>query len=179
MGRYYVEPEQGGKQEQKVFNITQDVIRKVKRKQEYKPDKLKGNVYKKKKKGKKGSDPFPGKKPIDPIALERHSKGEGVNTEKIKTKFKQKEQHRREQRIEFAEEQSARVEMLLQEEGGFLEGDKELLVVGAVRALLLEAGGQTEARRRRPMGRLPRQHLARRPRPPARRPRPAQHPQHP
>ena len=42
----------------------------------------------------------------------------------IKTKLKQKEQ-RREHRIEFAEEQSARVLMLLQEEGGFLEGDKE------------------------------------------------------
>jgi hypothetical protein len=42
----------------------------------------------------------------------------------IKTKLKQKEQ-RREHRIEFAEEQSARVVMLLQEEGGFLEGDKE------------------------------------------------------
>jgi len=125
MGRYYVEPEQGAKQEQTVFNITQDVIRKVKRKQEYKPEKTKGNVYKKKKRGKKGADQFPGKKPIDPVALERHNRGEGVNTEKVKTKFKQKEQQRREQRIEFAEEQSARVELLLQEEEGFLEGDKE------------------------------------------------------
>ena len=83
MGRYYVEPDQVAKKEEKVFNITQDVIRKVKRKQEYKPDNLTGNVYKKKKKGKKGSDPFPGKKPVDPVALERHNRGEGVNTEKV------------------------------------------------------------------------------------------------
>ena len=133
MGRYYVEPDQVVKKEEKVFNITQDVIRKVKRKQEYKPDNLTGNLYKKKKKGKKGSDPFPGKKPVDPVALERHNRGEGVNTEKVKTKFKQKEQQRREQRIDFAEEQSARVELLLQEEGGFLEGDKEQEFTGQIK----------------------------------------------
>jgi hypothetical protein len=45
LGRYYVAPDQGGKQEEKVFNITQEVIRNVQRKQEYKPDKLKGNVF--------------------------------------------------------------------------------------------------------------------------------------
>jgi len=125
MGRYYVESEQG----EKVFNITEEVIRKVKRKQGYKPDRTKGNNYKKKNK----KDKFPGKKPIDPEALERHNRGEGVNTEKVKTKFKQKEQQRREQRIEFAEEQSARVELLLQEEGGFLEGDKEQEFTGQIK----------------------------------------------
>jgi len=125
MGRYYVESEQG----EKVFNITEEVIRKVKKKQGYKPDRTKGNNYKKKNK----KDKFPGKKPIDPEALERHNRGEGVNTEKVKTKFKQKEQQRREQRIEFAEEQSARVELLLQEEGGFLEGDKEQEFTGQIK----------------------------------------------
>jgi len=125
MGRYYVESDQG----EKVFNITEEVVRKVKRKQGFKPDRTKGNNYKKKNK----KDKFPGKKPIDPEALERHNRGEGVNTEKVKTKFKQKEQQRREQRIEFAEEQSARVELLLQEEGGFLEGDKEQEFTGQIK----------------------------------------------
>jgi len=125
MGRYYVESDQG----EKVFNITEEVVRKVKKKQGFKPDRTKGNNYKKKNK----KDKFPGKKPIDPEALERHNRGEGVNTEKVKTKFKQKEQQRREQRIEFAEEQSARVELLLQEEGGFLEGDKEQEFTGQIK----------------------------------------------
>ena len=53
----------------------------------------------------------------------------------IKTKLKQKEQ-RREHRIEFAEEQSARVVMLLQEEGGFLEGDKEQEFNGKIKRVV-------------------------------------------
>ena len=53
----------------------------------------------------------------------------------IKTKLKQKEQ-RREHRIEFAEEQSARVLMLLQEEGGFLEGDKEQEFNGKIKRVV-------------------------------------------
>lgn len=130
MGRYYDESStkssnnEGtnpfGKEE--VFNISHTVIRKVKHVQSLKPEKFKGQIYKKKK-GKK-KDEFPGKKPIDPAALERHSKGEKVNTENVKTKFKKKEQERREKRIEFATEQSARAEFLLHEEAGFLEGDE-------------------------------------------------------
>jgi len=132
MGRYFFEDSEPVKQTEEVFNITNDVIRKVKKKQGYKPEKIKGNAYKKKK-NKKGNDPFPGKKPIDPEAMERHNRGEGVNTEKVKTKYKQKEQERRETRIEFAQEQSARMEILMQEEGGFLEGDEEQEFTGQIK----------------------------------------------
>lgn len=125
MSRYY---EGDSTKNEEVYTISKDIIRKVQKKQTFKPDKLKGQSYKKKGKGKKKSsstvDAFPGKKPVEPEAVERHSRGEKVDTDKIRTKFKKKEQERREKRIEFATEQAARSELLLQEDAGFLEGDQ-------------------------------------------------------
>jgi len=131
MGRYYDESSTKSSKEEgtnpsnpkeEVFNISHSVIRKVKHNQSFKPERNKGQSYQKKK-GKK-KDKFPGKKPIDPLALERHSRGDKVDTEKVKTKFKKKEQERREKKIEYAAEQSARAEFLLDEDAGFLEGDE-------------------------------------------------------
>ena len=123
MGRYYNEDEPKNTDKEKtVFNITDDVINKVKRKQNFIPHKHKANKYKKER---KKTDPYPGRKPIDEDALERHKHGDGVETGKVKTKFKQKEQKRREEKIQFAEEQSARTEMFLHEDAGYLEGDLE------------------------------------------------------
>lgn len=143
MGRYFFD-EDNKPQSEEVYNISNDVVSKVKRKQSYKPDKVKGNDYKKKKKAKKGSDPYPGKKPIDPESLERHNRGEGVDTEKVKTKFKQKEQARREQRIEFAAEQSARAEILLGEEAGWIEGDEEQEFTGQIKQTQIRRAVDTE-----------------------------------
>lgn len=133
MGRYFIDDDGAAGKKEEVYNISNDVIRKAKRKQGYKPEKVKGNEYKKKKKGKKGADPFPGKKPIDPVALDVHRRGDGVDTEKVKTKFKQKEQQRREGRIEYAAEQSTRVELLLADEAGWLEGDEEQEFTGQIK----------------------------------------------
>ena len=63
----------------------------------------------------------------------RHTRGEGVDTEKVRTKFKQKEQKRREERSEFAATQAARAEILLQEQAGFLEGDEEQEFTGQIK----------------------------------------------
>ena len=43
----------------------------------------------------------------------RHARGEGVDTTKVRTKFKAKEQARREERVEFANVQAARAEVSL------------------------------------------------------------------
>ena len=51
-----------------------------------------------KRKRRTGDDPFPGKAPVDPEALERHDRGPGVDEEAVKqmkTKFARKEMKRR------------------------------------------------------------------------------------
>ena len=73
------------------------------------------------------------------IAVERHSRGEKVDSEKVRTKFKKKEQERREKRIEFAAEQSARAELLLHEEAGYLEGDDTQEFTGQIRQEQIKA----------------------------------------
>lgn len=143
MGRYFPEDgkqEAGGKEE--VFTINDTAIEKAKARVFHKPKREHGNKSYRKKK--KGADPFPGKKPVDPAALERHARGEGVDTAKVTTKFKQKEQARREQRIEFAAGQAARAELLLQEEAGFLEGDEEEEFTGRIRQKEIRAAVDTE-----------------------------------
>ena len=133
MSRYFKETDDGNgstNSKETVFHINDKVIGKVKKRQEFQPHKFKANKYKK---TKKRADPYPGKKPVDPAALAKHSHGDGVSTEKVKTKFKQKEQARREEKITFAEEQSARTEILLQEEAGYLEGDEEQEFTGQIK----------------------------------------------
>ena len=137
MGRYYSgedapvsESVKETSDSKTVFNITDDVVDKVKKRQQYKPHKFKANKYKK---SWKKEDPYPGKKPVNPEALEKHERGEGVTTDKIKTKFKQKEQKRREEKIQFAEEQSARAEIFLHEDAGYLEGDEDQEFTGQIK----------------------------------------------
>ena len=73
MGRYFpAEDKEGGKtgHKEEIIRITDDAIKKAKARAFHKPAKEHGNKsYRKKKK--KGADPFPGKKPVDPEALER------------------------------------------------------------------------------------------------------------
>lgn len=60
---------------------------------------------------------------IDPYAIDRHSRGtkivgDGIKTDHFKQKFKRKAAH-----FDYANEQSARTELLLNEEEGFIEAE--------------------------------------------------------
>jgi len=120
MGRYFTESEKTDKVE--IFKVNPEEIQKMKRKSRFKNPKTNGIKYRKGKQA-KGSDPFPGRKPVDPEKVEEHSRGEKMDVTKVKTKFKQRELERKEKQIAFAAEQAARTEILLSEEAGFLEGD--------------------------------------------------------
>jgi hypothetical protein len=56
--------------------------------------------------------------PVEPKKLERYSRGEGVDTKKIKHKFYQKRFQNKEKKINYAIEQAARTEYLLPEDSG-------------------------------------------------------------
>ncbi|XP_065090998.1 WD repeat-containing protein 46 [Ochlerotatus camptorhynchus] len=65
--------------------------------------------------------------PVDPEALKRHSRGEGLDVKGVKTKFQKIRQKRHELNIDFATEQAARAEILLNEDEGYLEVDDDEL----------------------------------------------------
>lgn len=68
-------------------------------------------------------DRFPGKAPLDPVAVMRHSRGDGVKAARVKTKYGQKMAKRREELAKATEETAARTEFLLQEDAGYLVAD--------------------------------------------------------
>uniref|UniRef100_A0A182NLE7 BING4 C-terminal domain-containing protein n=1 Tax=Anopheles dirus TaxID=7168 RepID=A0A182NLE7_9DIPT len=61
--------------------------------------------------------------PIDPSVLLRHSRGERMDVRGVHTKLHKVHEKRKDINIEFAVQQAARAEILLQEEEGFLEAD--------------------------------------------------------
>lgn len=61
---------------------------------------------------------------INPAAMERHSRGPVMKGDGVKTNFFQDKLKRREILYEFAQEQAARTEILLNENEGFIEADK-------------------------------------------------------
>ncbi|XP_055547991.1 WD repeat-containing protein 46 [Wyeomyia smithii] len=63
--------------------------------------------------------------PVDPEALKRHARGDGLSLKGVKSKFQKINQQRREINIEFAAEQAARAEILLNEDEGYLEVDDD------------------------------------------------------
>jgi len=71
------------------------------------------------------NDPFPGRKPVDKNKFKSHSRGQQVNVRAINFRLKQKEVERQEEILEFAAEQAARAEILLPEEAGYLEADRD------------------------------------------------------
>ena len=94
MSRYYNVDDDAAAAE--VYTVTEKKIEAAKRW----PKSGKGWPEKKarKRKRKTGDDPFPGKAPVDPEALERHDRGPGVDDEAVKqmkTKFARKEMKRR------------------------------------------------------------------------------------
>ncbi|XP_030378080.1 probable U3 small nucleolar RNA-associated protein 7 [Scaptodrosophila lebanonensis] len=76
-----------------------------------------------------GNDVKPNPKPKKPKVpqhlLDKYSRGGQVMSKGVKTKHFQQQQKRKEVYLEYAEEQAARTELLLQEAPGMLEADKE------------------------------------------------------
>ena len=116
MGRYFIESDAPAKKPQQndseqVYNISQSSIKKVKLKNRHKKFKAKGIEYDKKKhRGKErgSADPFPGRKPVDPAKVEKHSRGQAVDVRAVKTLIKKKDLQRQEKNIELAAETAAR-----------------------------------------------------------------------
>ncbi|EDS30716.1 WD repeat protein 46 [Culex quinquefasciatus] len=76
--------------------------------------------------------------PVDPEALRRHSRGDGVRLDGVKSRFQKIRQKRKDINIEFAEEQAARAEVLLNEEEGFLEVSDDELTTEVSQAEIVE-----------------------------------------
>ena len=131
MGRYFTETDTSEKPQ--IFEISANDLSIVKSKNKNKKNRVKAVDYNKIKNARKPADPFPGRKPADPVRVEEHSRGDKVDVKKIKSKFKQKEQKRREKKLAFAAEQAARAEILLSEEAGFLQGDEVHEFTGQIR----------------------------------------------
>ena len=71
-------------------------------------------------------DPYPGDAPISKHKLRKHSRGKAMNLYKgIKTPFKREQALRKEKLVKLANKQAARVEILLPEESGFIEAEKD------------------------------------------------------
>lgn len=64
---------------------------------------------------------FKGRVPIPKEKLEKHSRGEGLQVDKVKTITQQKKLRRKEKNIQFSTEQAARTETLLTEEAGWVK----------------------------------------------------------
>ena len=94
---------------EEVFTISKKVVDKVKKKRGYiEAAKQTGNFAKRQKEWKKQPDPFPGPAPIDPEILDKHSRGEGVNPNRVRTKYGQKMAKRREETMQTVQETAAR-----------------------------------------------------------------------
>lgn len=66
----------------------------------------------------KSKKPFHKKLPVSEEALARHSRGEGLNKQKIRTGVYRKRLEHKEKNIAYANEQAARTEILLTESSG-------------------------------------------------------------
>ncbi len=112
--RYFISEDSGvpaksGKSEE-VYSISKEIVDKVKKKRTYAEtanDKL-GVRVNRKRSWKKKADKYPGPAPIDPEKLEKHSRGDGVDTKRIRTKFGQTMAKRREETMQGVQETAAR-----------------------------------------------------------------------
>lgn len=108
--RYFgAEDDSGKTPAEQVFTISKTDVDKVKRKRSY----VEANKsYKKKSRPwKKTPDQFPGRAPINPDHLDKHSRGDGVQPERVRTKFGQKMAKRREKAAQDVQETAARYEL--------------------------------------------------------------------
>jgi hypothetical protein len=112
--RYFISEDSGvpaksGKTEE-VYSISKEIVEKVKKKRTYAEtaNNKFGAQVKRKRSWKKKPDQFPGPAPIDPEKLEKHSRGDGVNTKRIRTKYGQTMAKRREETMHGVQETAAR-----------------------------------------------------------------------
>ncbi|XP_013190083.1 WD repeat-containing protein 46 [Amyelois transitella] len=70
---------------------------------------------------KKVNKKYPGKAPIDKEKLELHSRGEGLSSKGVRHPLHAAKLKRREKKLNFAQEEAARAEILLTEEKGSLD----------------------------------------------------------
>jgi U3 small nucleolar RNA-associated protein 7 len=140
MNRYFLDgEEQDNGSPAEVFNITKsetnraindrNVVNREKKRRFQREEYQEGGLYGKKRLGK---DKYPGKAPVDPEALERHKRSDGVNAKRLKSKFAQKMSEKREKDRQRAHELAARTEILLQDEAGFIEPDSDDEFTGRV-----------------------------------------------
>lgn len=61
---------------------------------------------------------YPGKAPVDPKKLENHSRGEGLDAQKVKHPLHAAKLRKRENKLHYAQKQAARAEILLTEQQG-------------------------------------------------------------
>ncbi|CAG5012136.1 unnamed protein product [Parnassius apollo] len=97
-----------------VYNVK--ITPRILKNQKYKEVKNIEKVLRKKQKGK-----FPGKAPIDPKTLERYSRGEGLEGEVLTHPLHALKLQKKERKFNYAQEQSARAEILLPEDQGLIE----------------------------------------------------------
>jgi len=92
---------------------------------------LSDRIYAQKKKDllknkEENEDPYPGDAPIPAHRMKKHSRGKAMNLYKgIKTPFKRTQALQKEKLVKLANKQAARVEILLPEESGFVEAEKD------------------------------------------------------
>ncbi|CAG9096266.1 unnamed protein product [Plutella xylostella] len=107
-------------QDVEVYNIK--ITKALKNKfQNRSTNKVQKKVIDKKEKKKK----FPGKAPINPKSLERHSRGEGFEGKGVKHPLYLLKLKKRENKFHYAQEQAARAEILLAGEQGYVEVEDE------------------------------------------------------
>lgn len=73
----------------------------------------------------KKTQKYPGKAPIDPKKLENYSRGEGLVGEGVRHPIYKEKLKRKEKKFKYAQEQSARAEILLTEDHGGIEIEDE------------------------------------------------------
>ena len=94
---------------EQVFTISKTDVDKVKRKRSF--TEANKSFKKKSRPWKKTPDQFPGRAPIKPELLDKHSRGDGVQPERVRTKYGQKMAKRREKAAQDVQETAARYEL--------------------------------------------------------------------
>jgi len=127
MGRYHDGQSDGGSEgktekiravEAEVHSVSKSQIFKAKKKAKKRQSKDVDHYHAA---GDKTIDKYPGKAPVNEKWLAKHDRGQGINHERVKTKFHKKMAKRREEVAASVEETAARTEILLDQDGGYLE----------------------------------------------------------
>ncbi|XP_023239564.1 WD repeat-containing protein 46-like [Centruroides sculpturatus] len=120
MFRYFISSDQPDSKQGKDFNSNRFDEKSIKKKN-FKKFKSTENVNK----NKSRIDMYPGSKPIPNHLIEKYKRGKYIDMSGIKTKSNRKILKKEENKKKFCIEQSAKTELLLPEESGFLQSDDE------------------------------------------------------